>query len=173
MESCPSYEDELAFLIWFYLLACLLLRCAGDVWRWVKGLRWTGAGISHNWQPARSQKNVKRDKAEVLGDAGLVGRPGDAVVAGPALLLDLDDPDSCAVTAEPAVLPGAAVTRGRVHTPCWVVTAAFLLRSTHLHRQTVKGGAALMLMTDFSFQFFYKGNVLNFELVPRLYLQAE
>lgn len=56
-----------------------------------------------------------------------MGRPGDAVVAGPALLLDLDDPDSCAVAAEAAVLPGAAVARGRVHTPCWVVTAALLL----------------------------------------------
>lgn len=133
MESCPSYEDEHAFPIWFYLLASLLLRCAGDVWRWVKGLWWTGAGISHDWQPAGSQKNVKRDKAEVLGDAGLVGRPGNAVMAGATLLLDLDDPDSCAVTAKPAVLPGAAVTRGRVHTPCWVVTA-FLLRSTHLNR---------------------------------------
>lgn len=78
-----------------------------------------------------------------------MGRPGDAVVAGPALLLDLDDPDASAVTAEPAVLPGAAVTRGGVRTACRVVTPAFLLGSTHLCRQTMKGRAAFMLMTDF------------------------
>lgn len=41
-----------------------------------------------------------------------MGRPGDAVVASPALLLDLHDPDASAVAAEPAVLPGATVTRG-------------------------------------------------------------
>lgn len=78
-----------------------------------------------------------------------MGRPGDAVVAGPALLLNLDDPYACAVTAEAAVLPGAAVTRGGVPSPCRVVMAAFLLGSTHLQRQTVKVMAEFMLMTDY------------------------
>lgn len=146
--TCPLY-DELAFLRWFYLFASLLLRCAGGVGRWGKGLLWAGAGIRHNRESACSQKDVKRYEGEVLGDGGLVGRPGDAVVASPALLLDLDYPDTSAVTAEAAVLPGAAVTRGGVRTACWVMTAAFLLGSTHLCRQTVKGRAAFMLMTDF------------------------
>lgn len=147
-ESRPLY-DEPAFLIWFYLFASLLLRCAGGVGRRLKGLLWAGAGIRHDREPARSQKDVKRYEAEVLGDGGLVGRPGDAVVARPALLLDLDDPDTSAVTAEPAVLPGATVTGGGVRTASRVVAPAFLLRSTHLCRQTMKGKAAFMLMTDF------------------------
>lgn len=41
----------------------------------------------------------------------MAGRPGDAVVAGPALLLYLYDADAGAVAAKAAVLPGLAVAR--------------------------------------------------------------
>lgn len=152
-QSILKWRHHMSFVWWalicFYLFARLLLRCAGGVGRRVKGLLWAGAGIRHDRESARSQKDVKRYEAEVLGDGGLVGRPGDAVVASPALLLDLDDPDASAVTAEPAVLPGAAVTRGGVRTACRVVAAAFLLGATHLCRQTMKGRAAFTLMKDF------------------------
>lgn len=40
-----------------------------------------------------------------------MGGPSDAVVAGPTLLLYLDDANASAVAAEAAVLPGPAVTR--------------------------------------------------------------
>ena len=71
------------------------------------------AGVGHERQLAGGEEDVKGDEAEVLGDGGLVRGPGQAVVAGAALLLDLHDADAGAVASETAVLPpGRAVSRG-------------------------------------------------------------
>lgn len=68
-----------------------------------------------------------------------MGGPGDAVVAGPALLLDLDDADASAVAAEAAVLAGAAVARRGVGGHRGVAAAALLLVSAHLCTERAKG----------------------------------
>lgn len=127
----------------------LLLRSAGGVRRWGKGLWGTGAGIGHDRQPTSGEKNVKRDEAEVLSDGGLVGGPSDAVVAGPTLLLYLDNANASAVAAEAAVLPSPTVTWWAVNTCRRVSTATLLLVSTHLYRETVEGKAVLTLMLTF------------------------
>lgn len=103
----------------------------------------TGASVGHDRESASGEKDVKGDKTEVLGDGGLVGGPSNAVVAGTALLLYLDNANPSAVAAEAAVLTGPTVTRRRVKTCCRVSAATLLLRSTHLHRETVKGKTVL------------------------------
>lgn len=127
----------------------LLLGRAGGVRRWGKGLWGTRASIGHDRQPTSGEKDVERDEAQVLGDGGLVGGPSDAVVAGPTLLLYLDDANASAVAAKAAVLPCPAMTRGGVNACCRVPTAALLLASTNLHRETVKGKAAFTLRLTF------------------------
>ncbi len=127
----------------------LLLRSAGGVRRWGKGLWGTGAGIGHDRQPTSGEKNVKRDEAEVLSDGGLVGGPSDAVVAGPTLLLYLDNANASTVAAEAAVLPSPTVTWWAVNTCRRVSTATLLLVSTHLYRETVEGKAVFTLMLSF------------------------
>lgn len=134
----------------------LLLGCAGGVRRWGKGLWGTGASVGHDRQPTRCEKDVERDEAEVLGDGGLVGGPGDAVVAGPALLLYLDDADASAVAAEAAVLPGPAVTWWGVDACRGVSTAMLLLVSTHLETEAEKGKAVFTLMSFFCTEVYWR-----------------
>lgn len=75
--------------------------------------RGADGGIGHEGDAAGSKEDIEGDEAEVLYYGGLARRPGDAVVAGAALLLDLHDADVGAVTAKAAVL-GPAVAGGRV-----------------------------------------------------------
>lgn len=146
-----THERELpCHRLFVYLIPMLLLlRCAGGVRRWGKGLWGTGASIGHDRQPTSGEKNVERDEAEVLGDGGLVGGPSDTVVAGPTLLLYLDNANASAVTAEAAVLPSPAVTWWAVNTCRMVSTATLLLVATHLNTETVKGKAVFTLMVTF------------------------
>lgn len=130
-----------------YLLAgLLLLRRTGGVWWWGKGLWGTRASVGHDRQPASGEEDVERDEAEVFGDSWLVGGPGDAVVAGPTLLLYLDNPNASAVAAKAAVLPCPAVTRWGVNAWCSISTATLLLASTNLRRETGTGKATFTLM---------------------------
>lgn len=78
-----------------------------------------------------------------------MGGPSDAVVAGPTLLLYLDNANASAVAAKAAVLPRPAMTRGGVKACSRVPTAVLLLASTNLHRETVKGMAAFTLRLTF------------------------
>lgn len=66
---------------------------------------------------------------------------GDAVVAGAALLLDLDDANAGAVAAKAAVLARPAVARRGVGACRGVPAAAPLLVLTNLRRVTVKDEA--------------------------------
>lgn len=66
---------------------------------------------------------------------------GDAVVAGAALLLDLDDANAGAVAAKAAVLARPAVARRGVGACRCVPAAAPLLVLTDLRRVTVKDEA--------------------------------
>lgn len=121
----------------YYLVPrLLLLWCAVGVWRWGQGLRGAGASIGHDGQFTSGEKDVKRDEVEVLGNGGLVGRPSDAVVAGPALLLYLDNADASAVAAKAAVLPSPTVAWRGVGASCGVSTAPLLLVSSHLFTET-------------------------------------
>lgn len=130
-----------------YLIPGLFfLWCAGGVQRRGKGLRGTGASIGHDRQPTSCEKNVERDEAKVLGDGGFVGGPSNAVVAGPTLLLYLDDANASTVTAKTAVLPSPTVTWWGVNRCRRVPTAPLLLISTHLYTETVKGKAVFTLM---------------------------
>lgn len=65
-------------------------------------------------------------------------RSRDAVVAGAALLLDLDDPNASAVAAKAAVLARPAVARRGVRACRGVPAAAPLLVLTDLSRVRVK-----------------------------------
>ena len=156
MDNCQIQELTLeqkklpCHRLFVYLLPRLLLvGCAGGIWRWGKGLWGTGASIGHDRQPTSCEKDVERDEAEVLGDGGLLWGPSDAVVAGPTLLLDLDDANGSAVAAEAAVLPSSAVTRQRVDACRRVSNATLLLVSTHLHTETEKGKAVSLMLTFF------------------------
>lgn len=146
-----THERELpCHRLFVYLIPMLLLlRCAGGVRQWGKGLWGTGASIGHDRQPTSGEKNVERDEAEVLGDGGLVGGPSDAVVAGPTLLLYLDNANASAVAAEAAVLPSPAVAWWAVNTCRRVSTATLLLVSTHLYTETVKGKVVFTPMLTF------------------------
>lgn len=114
----------------------LLLRGAGGLQHWLQSLWRTGACIGHDGQSTGGQEDIKRDEVQVLGDGGLVGRSGDAVVAGPALLLYLDDADASTVAAKATVLPGAAVTGGEVSSCHRIATATLLLWWMHLETKT-------------------------------------
>lgn len=89
----------------------LLLWCAGGVRRGGEGLWGAGASVGHDRQLTGGEEDVEGDEAKILDDGGLVGWSGEAVVAGPTLLLYLDNADVGAVAAKATVLPRSAVTR--------------------------------------------------------------
>lgn len=149
-RACLMREPRVTGFSFSYLIPwLLLLGCAGGVRGWGKGLWGTGAGIGHDRQPTSGEEDIKRDEAEVLGDGGLVGRPRDAVVAGPALLLYLDDANMSTVASKAAVLPCPTVTRWGVNTGRRVSTATLLLTSPHLHGEKVEYKAEFTLMLTF------------------------
>lgn len=101
----------LEFHLFLYLLATrvLLVRCGGSIQRRGRSFGRTGAGVGHDGEPTGGEEDVKGDEAQVFGDGGRVRGSGDAVVAGAALLLDLDDANAGAVAAKAAVLARPAV----------------------------------------------------------------
>lgn len=78
-----------------------------------------------------------------------MGGPSNTVVAGPTLLLYLDDANASTIATKAAVLPCPAVTRRGVNACCRAATAMLLLASMNLHRETVNVKAAFTLMLIF------------------------
>lgn len=97
-----------------------------------------GRGVGHERDAAGGEEDVEGDEAEVLGDGGLARGPGQTVVAGAALLLDLHNAQAGAVTAKAAVL-GATSTSA---------TAAASAGARHtLSQAGGKGEGAVLLLT--------------------------